>query len=69
MLLNNTPNFTVGEDLVGYLSFKTESYYRLKEYQSINSEKISSGTEIDQLYMAGNLYFKCNVKEKTRVDE
>lgn len=64
LLLEHEPSFKVGEDIMGYLSFKTKTYYRLKEYQSMIIENATEDNEMDSLHMAGTLYFKCKVKGK-----
>lgn len=69
LLLNSNPTFTLNENILGYLTFKTKNYYRTSEYESGLAKDVYNGKSMDKLNMAGSLYFKCKVRKKTIGDE
>ena len=69
LILENKPTFTLDENILGYLTFKTKKYYRKSDYKRIGTEDDSIGKSMDKLNMMGSLYFKCKVRKKTIGDE
>jgi len=69
LILENKPTFSVGEDILGYLTFKTKNYYRTSYHESGLRKDSYSGEIMDKLNMKGSLYFKCKVRKKTIGDE
>ena len=69
LILDSKPTFTLGENILGYLTFKTKKYYRKSDYKRIGAEDDNSGKYMDKLNMMGSLYFKCKVRKKTIGDE
>lgn len=69
LILENKPNFSVGENILGYLTFKTKNYYRASDYESGLGKDVYNDKNMDRLNMKGSLYFKCKVRQKTIGDE
>ncbi|WGU70066.1 hypothetical protein QIU18_11145 [Capnocytophaga canimorsus] len=58
------PTFTLGEELLGHLTFKTNEFYQ-------QTEEIDAENSQDMLKVAkaGELYFRCQVRQKTEDDK
>lgn len=69
LILENKPTFSVGENILGYLTFKTKNYYRTSEYKSGVSKDVYNGKIMDKLNITGSIYFMCKVRKKTFTDQ
>ena len=60
LTLAKHPSFSIGESITGYMKLKTEDYYRREnEYDD----------DMAKIYLKGEIYFKCKVRQKTFKDE
>ncbi|MFJ1408520.1 hypothetical protein [Capnocytophaga canimorsus] len=64
LILAKKPTFTLGEELLGHLTFKTNEFYQ-------QTEEIDAENSQDMLKVAkaGELYFRCQVRQKTEDDK
>lgn len=69
LILEKAPAFLLGEEVTGYMKFKTDNYFRSSEYKSYMASDMYSDARMDTLYMKGELYFKCQLRQKTIFDE
>ncbi len=67
LILENKPTFIDGENILGYLTFKTKNYYRTSE--GFLAEDIDEEISMHKLNMTGFLYFRCKVKKEPNCDE
>jgi hypothetical protein len=67
LILDKTPIYKLGQQLTGYLSFKTGYYFRSADYEK-EIEYEYTDKKMDTLYIKGILYFKCKVHKKIYED-
>ncbi len=68
LVLDRQPLFSAGENLVGYLLFRTKHYYRTAEFAYGTAKDSYADQQMDTLYLRGSLHFKCHVRKKTALD-
>ncbi len=57
LILDKKPSFTIGQQLTGYLTYTTNSYYQK-----------TSGNNFDNIFVSGKLYFTCKTRQRTPYD-
>ncbi|MFV0539856.1 MAG: hypothetical protein ACK5MZ_01280 [Aestuariibaculum sp.] len=68
LILKNAPTFTIGEEILGHLTFKTEDYYRVNDYESGMAKYVYSDSNMDKINLTGTIYFTCRLREKSISD-
>ncbi|MBN8837071.1 MAG: hypothetical protein J0I09_07420 [Sphingobacteriia bacterium] len=69
LIINTKPNYTVGQNITGYLSFKTNNYYSPSDKANYDIEDKYISKNMDKLYLKGSLYFKCTVRKKRKIED
>ncbi|MDB5226304.1 MAG: hypothetical protein JWN78_497 [Bacteroidota bacterium] len=69
LILETQPSFSIGEKLLGYLIFKTNKYYRAKEYEMGVEPDFNYSENMQNIFIKGSLHFKCISREKTIGDK
>lgn len=69
LILKASPQFSVGENIEGYLKFKTSDYFVSADYEPGFGADSYSDAEMYPVYVQGDIYFKCRLRKKTWADE
>ncbi len=69
LVLNNPPRFAVGERLLGFFTFKTADYYKTHGFDAGIPPDAADHSGMDRLQLKGAVHFKCQVRQKTFMEE
>ena len=69
LILRKNPEYKLGEQLPGFLRFKTKDYYRTRDYDRLTAKDTYDADKMNTIHMAGSLYFTCTIRKKTMEDE
>jgi hypothetical protein len=65
LILDRKPAYTLGQQLTGYLTFKTADYYRAADYESWAAKDEYDSKNMDTIYTTGIVHFTCKVMQET----
>lgn len=69
LILDSLPKYKIGQQLTGYLRFKTINYLRASDFEDWSIKDEYSDKNMDTMYTKGIIHFTCRVRQKLQRDK
>ena len=69
LILDSLPKYKLGQQLNGYLRFKTINYLRASDFEDWSIKDEYSDKNMDIMYTKGVIHFSCKVRQKLQRDQ
>jgi hypothetical protein len=64
LILDSFPTYKLGQQLFGYLRFKTANYLRASDFEDWSIKDEYSDKNMDTMFTEGTIHFTCRVRQK-----
>jgi hypothetical protein len=68
LILDSLPTYKLGQQLTGFLSYKTINYLRASDFKDWSIKDEYSDKNMDTMYTRGVIHFACRVRQKLQRD-
>ena len=69
LILDSLPTFQLGQQLTGFLIYKTVNYLRASDFEDWSIKDEYSYKNMDTMYTKGTVHFTCKVREKLQLNK